>query len=168
MPERTGDGLLRSGPARPRSSPTGPRSGPVSPGRHEQATPHHRLSSPPVAARRRARRTATTPPPQRLATARAEPRHQHTVVDREPAPPSARTGKGEPAAVGTARALPGGVEGLSQEQWVPRRVRYRQGAEHGVKQPSTCHDDGARRSRRRTALQRGNTVLPRFRALRER
>ena len=34
------------------------------------------------------------------------------------------------------------------------QVRYRQGAEHGIKQPSTCHGDGARRVRRGTALQR--------------
>ena len=48
------------------------------------------------------------------------------------------------------------VEELSQEQWVSRRTRYRQGAEHGVKQLSTGRDDGARRSRGRAALQRGN------------
>ena len=41
------------------------------------------------------------------------------------------------------------VEELSQEQWVSRRVRFWQGAEHGVKQLSTGHDDDARRSQRR-------------------
>ena len=46
------------------------------------------------------------------------------------------------------------VEELSQEQWVSRGERYRQGAEHVIEQLSTCHDDGARRSRRRVALQR--------------
>ena len=52
--------------------------------------------------------------------------------------------------------LPGApnVEELSQEQWAYRGVRYRQGAEHGIKQPSTCHGDGARRVRRGAALQR--------------
>ena len=42
-----------------------------------------------------------------------------------------------------------GVEELS-----PGTGKVRQGAEHGVEQPSMCHGDGARRARWRRTLQR--------------
>ena len=69
---------------------------------------------------------------------------------------SARAGHGRSRLKTRLSPLPGApnVEELSQEQWASRGVRYRQGAEHGIKQPSTCHGDGARRARSGTALQR--------------
>ena len=63
-------------------------------------------------------------------------------------------GDGGPADVGAVES-PAKKRRLRVSRNYPsEQVRYQQGAEHGIKQPSTCHGDGARRLRRGTTLQR--------------